>query len=855
MPGTNLTREEAMTRSDLIQVENYEVYLDLTKGDRIFGSETTIKFTAQKNSATFADLIADNIHEITLNGESLAPEKVFSDSRIALSGLQEENTLTVKADCLYMHTGEGLHRFVDPVDGEAYTYSQFEVPDARRVYTTFEQPNLKATYTFTVRTPKHWTVFSNSPTPEPHFEGDSAVFEFSESEKISTYITAIVAGPYVGRTGELTSADGRVIPLGVYCRPSLEKYLDAEEIMDITRRGFEFFENEYGCAYPFRKYDQIFVPEYNAGAMENAGCVTFRDEMLFRATPSEAQVESRANTILHELAHMWFGDLVTMKWWNDLWLNESFAEYMSHLALAEATRWTDSWTGFTMRKDWGMNQDQLPSTHPIVAPIRDLQDVEVNFDGITYAKGAAVLRQLASYVGREAFTEGLRAYFKKHSWSNTVVDDLLNELEAASGRDLSTWAKVWLEEAGVNLMRPEVEVDGNGNYTSVKIRQESFNAGASLRPHRMAVGGYNLNAAGTEMERVFHIELDVTGDLTEVPELVGQARPDVLLLNDGDLTYTKLRLDEYSLENAQKSIDKFTDPLTRSIIMASAWDMTRDAELSPAFFARLVLRELTVEDNSMVMTLQLRNLAHTLSTFVAPADRRELFVEAADALRALAENAKPGSDAQLQTAKMAISYATNEEQLAWVKALHAGEVVLPEFDVNVEIQWALVQKLVAAGVYGEAEIRDMEKEDPTLTGKQRAAGARAQVPTAEVKKATYEACMHDQSLPNDTRINMMRGLWAQAALQPELYSGIVVSFFQDVKNMWESNTHHTAETIALLLFPAPLAGQKDGLEAPQLAAKAWLVKNTEADTSAALIRLISERLDAVERSLRVQAVK
>ena len=853
MPGTNLTREEAMTRSDLLSVSRYAVELDLTRGDEVFGSKTTIKFEAKPGQSTFADLIAKQVRSIELNGRSLDPQQVFADSRIALDDLQESNTLTVDADCLYMHTGEGLHRFVDPVDGEAYTYSQFEVPDARRVYTTFEQPNLKATYTFTVTTPKHWTVFSNSPTPEPRIEGEKAVFEFSETEKMSTYITAIVAGPYVGKTGELTSADGRTIPLGVYCRPSLQEFLDADEIMDITRQGFKFFEAEYGTPYPFRKYDQVFVPEYNAGAMENAGCVTFRDEMLFRSTPTEARVESRANTILHELAHMWFGDLVTMNWWNDLWLNESFAEYMSHLALAEGTRWTEAWTGFMLRKDWGMNQDQLPSTHPIVAPIRDLADVEVNFDGITYAKGAAVLRQLASYVGREAFTAGLREYFKKHSWSNTVLSDLLSELEAASGRDLSAWAKVWLEEAGVNLMRADMKVSEDGTIEKLEVVQESFNAGASLRPHRMAIGGYSFE--GDAMERVMHIELDVTGERTEVPQAVGQQRPDVLLLNDGDLTYTKIRLDEHSLQFAETHIDKFSDPLTRSIIMASAWDMTRDCELAAEKFVNLVLRELPVESNSTVMMLLMRNLHQALSSYIPKGDRERVYAKAADALRKLAEGAQPGSDAQLQLARAAVSWSTTDEQVAWVRDIYEGTTVLEGLKLDVDVKWHLVTKLVSVGVYDVEQVEAMQAEDPTLTGSQRAAGAKAARPSADVKAEVFEACMNDQSLPNDTRIAMMQGLWAQAALRPELYDGLSAKYFEQIADMWAANTHHTAQTIAILLFPAPLAGLVEGDAAPDLQAKAWLESHSESDTSAGLIRMVVERLDGVERALRVQAVK
>ncbi|AOZ72218.1 aminopeptidase N [Boudabousia tangfeifanii] len=853
MPGKNLTREEAMERAELVTVKNYQAALDLTQGDTLFGSETTINFTAKAGASTFLDLVAENVHSVELNGQALDVDQVWADDRIALPELADENTVTVKADCRYMHTGEGLHRFVDPVDGEAYTYSQFEVPDARRVYATFEQPNLKATFQFTVTTPKHWTVFSNSATPEPRFEGDKAVFEFAPCEKISTYITAIVAGPYVGKTGELTSADGRTIPLGVYCRPSLEEYLDADEIMDITRRGFKFFEAEYGHPYPFSKYDQIFVPEYNAGAMENAGCVTFRDEYLWRVKPTEAQIEGRANTILHELAHMWFGDLVTMNWWNDLWLNESFAEYMSHLALTEATRWEDAWTGFMLRKDWGMGQDQLPTTHPIVANIRDLEDVETNFDGITYAKGAAVLRQLASYVGRDAFTEGLRKYFEANAWGNTVLNDLLSKLEEASGRDLSAWAKVWLEEAGVNLMRSEIETDADGNMTKVAILQESFNAGASLRPHRMAVGGYTLNEAGTEMERVFHVELDVDGERTEIPELVGKPRPDVFLLNDDDLTYTKVRLDEASLEAASQNIDKFTQPLPRGIIMASAWDMTRDAEWAAAKFVQLALRELPVETNSMLTSLVLRNLSVALNSYVAPADRPELYALAGGELAKLAQAAEPGSDLQRQITQIAFAFATTDEQLAWVADLYEGKTSLEGLEMDVELKWLALDTLVANRKADEETIVAMEKEDPTLTGSQRAARARASKPGTDHKIEVFDRCM-TEDIANDTRIAMMQGLWAQSSLEPEMYRPLVKRYFENIKQMWKDNSFHSAQTIAILLFP-PLPGEFEGQDAVVTAAKTWLEANPESNTQAGLRRVVSERLDALERSERVQAVK
>lgn len=480
MPAENLTRAEATARAGVVQVHSYDVTLDLTTGPDTFASTTVVRFAATPGASTFIDLIAPAVHEVVLNGRALDVADVFADSRITLPDLAAENELRVVADCAYMTTGEGLHRFVDPVDGEVYLYSQFEVADSRRVFAVFEQPDLKAEFTFTVTAPAHWTVISNSPTPTPEPAGGSnrnggrdegtATWRFAPTPRLSSYVTAIVAGPYHRAEDELTSRDGRTVPLGVLCRASLAEHLDADNVVDVTKAGFAFYEELFDLPYPFAKYDQIFVPEFNAGAMENAGAVTFLENYVFRSKVPEAMVERRAVTILHELAHMWFGDLVTMRWWDDLWLNESFAEYVSTLATAEATRWRSAWTTFSaMEKSWAYRQDQLPSTHPIVADIRDLEDVEVNFDGITYAKGASVLKQLVSWVGRDAFFAGVREYFRKHAWGNTSLRDLLVELEATSGRDLTSWSSLWLERAGVTLLRPRVETDADGVLVAVEI--------------------------------------------------------------------------------------------------------------------------------------------------------------------------------------------------------------------------------------------------------------------------------------------------------------------------------------------------------------------------------------------------
>jgi aminopeptidase N len=576
VPGENLTRLEARARAKNITVRSYDISIDLrdARTSDTFRTVTEVSFLADEGTSTFIDAITHTVHSISLNGISV-DTAAADGARIALDNLQAQNTLIVDADFSYTNTGEGLHKFVDPVDNEVYLYTQFEVPDSRRVFTVFEQPDLKATFAFTITAPNNWQVVSNQPTPEPTASGDLNVFRFSPTPRISSYITALIAGPYSVVRDELVSSDGKTVPLGVFARASMFDYLDSEYVFDITKKGFAYFEEKFGMAYPFEKYDQLFVPEFNAGAMENAGAVTFTETYVFRSKVSDAVRERRVVTILHELAHMWFGDLVTMRWWNDLWLNESFAEWASTIATAEATEWSEAWTTFlAMEKSWAYRQDQLPSTHPVVATINDLEDVQVNFDGITYAKGGSVLKQLVAWVGEEAFFAGVQNYFKTHQWGNTELSDLLAELEATSGRDLVSWSKKWLETAGVNTLRPLIETDQQGVITSFQIEQSAPEDWPTIRPHRLAIGVYDT--VGEKVERVNRVECDIDGALSDVPAMVGLRRGDAIVINDDDLAYAKIRLDEDSLNFALENLSKFASPLTRALVWGAALSRGKD---------------------------------------------------------------------------------------------------------------------------------------------------------------------------------------------------------------------------------------------------------------------------------------
>lgn len=820
----------------MVSTESYVVELDLTApSDTRFGSTTTIRFGAMPGASTFADLVGGEISAITLNGESIDPS-VYADSRIPLSGLQETNELRVEATCAYSHSGEGLHRFVDPADDRPYLYTQFEVPDARRVFTTFEQPDLKATFEMHVTAPSHWQVVSNSPTPEPVPVGDGvARWDFAPTQRMSTYITALVAGEYHVVRDAYHGEHGE-IPLGVFCRQSLVEHLDADDIFLITKQGFEFFEGAFEMAYPFGKYDQLFVPEYNMGAMENAGCVTFRDEMIFRSRQTVAAYESRANTILHEMAHMWFGDLVTMKWWDDLWLNESFAEFAAHHSSVAATRFTDAWTGFTNnRKNWAYRQDQLPSTHPIAADNYDLRAVEANFDGITYAKGASALKQLVAWVGEKDFFAGLRAYFTKHAFSNTQLTDLLVELEEASGRDLHDWAQEWLQTSGVNTLHAEFETDENDAFTAFTVEQTAIEAYPTLRRHRIAIGLYDL--VDGRLARRERVEVDVRGASTSIEELLDHRRPDLILLNDDDLTYAKIRLDERSFNALVESNATFEESLPRALCWGSAWDMTRDAELSSDKFVSLVLAGIGRESDLTAVAALLRQGQSAVNLFTAEADQPALRERWEAGLRGLVEAAEPGSDHQLAFVRGYASAATSPDYLR--ELLDGG---LDGLAVDTDLRWTLVTALARVGDAGEDEIAAELERDHTISGQERAAAARAIRPLAEAKAEAWTRIVEDDATPNETR--RQTALAFQVSGQADVLEPYVDRYLELAETVIEDKGVWIGQVALIYLFPLanPSASTLQRVQA-------WL-ETTSAGPAAK--RYVSEGCDDLARALRAR---
>ena len=845
MSSENLTRDEARSRASFLSTDSYEIRLDLTTDERTFLTETTLRFSSAEARPTFVDLIAESVQEIELNGELLAdPASRFDGARVQLPALAEgENSLRILATGRYMNTGEGLHRFVDPVDDEVYLYTQFEVSDARRMFACFEQPDLKATYALNVTAPAHWRVISNAPTPAPTPAGEgTATWDFAPTERMSTYLVALIAGNYQGGTGEVTTRDGRTIPMGVFARASLAEHVDAQNVIDVTRAGIDFYEEAFDQDFPFRKYDQVFVPEYNMGAMENPGAITYVEAYVFRSDVSDAVRERRDLTILHELAHMWFGDLVTMRWWDDLWLNESFAEYASTLASAEATRWTDSWTTFALsEKGWAYQQDQLPSTHPVVADMVDLEAVETNFDGITYAKGASVLRQLVAYVGREEFFAGVRAYFAKHAWGNTELRDLLVELEATSGRDLGSWAELWLQRAGVNTLTPLIERDEDGTVTRFAISQTAPAEHLTLRPHRLQVGGFSLRDGA--LVRTESLELDVDGDLTEVPELEGR-RADLWLLNDGDLTYAKVRLDEQSLAVAMEHLRDLDDPLARTLLWSAAWDMVRDGELPSRRYQQLVLANITGEFSSSVVRTLLQQL-ETVSGPYAAVDQRALRTEsAADAVWQLAESAEAGSDAQLQYVETFARLARTQEHRHALEGLLGGSVQLPGREIDTDLRWKLVISLAVLGGIDAAGIDEQLSADDTQSGRKHALTAKAALPTEVSKAKAWRRTMEKDTLANESVTAVIQGF--RRVVDDSLLAPYRQRYFSMISQVWQERSNEIATRLVGGYFPHAYGGQ-GVLDA----ADQWLAEAEDAPFG--LRRIIIEGRDTVARQEKVRA--
>ena len=832
MTSANLTRDETAARAAGIRLHTIDVELDL-RGARdadaaTFGTAATLAFEADVD-ATWIDFIGASVDAVIVNGEERAVD--WDGARVHIDDLAAHNTVEIRGTGRYSTSGEGLHRFVDPLDGEVYLYTQYEPADCRRVYPCFEQPDLKARWRFAVAAPADWQVLSNGAEIDREAVAGGVRVRFAETLPLSSYITAVAAGPYHRVEGVWEGPSGAVA-LGVLCRASLASHLDADEILDITRRGLAFFGEAFGLEYPWGKYDQIFVPEYNLGAMENPGLVTFTESYVFRGASTAAQHEARANTILHEMAHMWFGDLTTMRWWDDLWLKESFADFMGAHAAVVAGGFPDAWVTFaSRRKGWAYVQDQLPTTHPIVADIPDLEAAKLNFDGITYAKGASVLKQLVAFVGEEAFFRGARRYFADHAYGNTTLPDLLAALESASDRDLRAWSAAWLQTSGISRLAVEPVADG-----TLALAQ------SDPRPHRLTVGLYGRD--GDRLVRRRGIELDVTAERTTLDASLADEDIVLVVPNDDDRTYAKVRLDDASTDAAAAGLATIDDALARAVVWAALWDATRDGELPVVRYLEIVRRHAPAEPNVALLADALAHADAAIGHYAAAEARSDLAARWLEACWQALWTADAESDAQLAWARAVAAAASRAAGRAdELRAILAGDAAGPDgLRLDHELRWMWLTALSATGRLTAAEADAERDADPSSQGRTAHLTVLAARPDSAVRAAAWHAAWDDESLTNERLSATIAG--ARAGDARRFLAEFDAEYFARIAPTWASRSIEIARRLVIGLFPA-----SDSLDLVD----AWLAEH--ADAPGALRRLIIEQRDGLARDLRVRAAQ
>ena len=823
-PHDNLTEDEARERASLLSNLRYSIFLALSDdpGATTFESTTELDFDSGKAGAeSFIDLAAASVEHVELNGSVVEPSAHrFDGHRLHLSDLRQTgNRLVVRARCSYQVHGIGLHRLSDPVDGRVYVYTHFEPFDAHKVFACFDQPDLKGTVQMSVRAPSTWRICGNARVVATEPDGDHQVTRFNTTPPLPPYLVAVVGGPY-----HVITKEHRNVPLGLWCRESLLEYLDdqAADIFDITSAGLDFFAEYFGHPYPFDEYNQLFVPEFNMGAMENPGCVTFNEAYVFRGRPSETQLTRRAETILHEMAHVCgFGDVATMRWWGDLWLNETFATYMANLATSRVTRFANVWVDFANTvKSVAARQDQLETTHRIADHVPDTDSVRQNFDGITYHKGASVLRQLVAWVGDDAFMRGVQDYFRRFRWGNATLADFLDCLARASGRDVSRFGADWLQTTGMNTLRPLFTVD-DGRYGEFTVEQQAAPAHPTLRAHRIAVGLFDRDGGGA-LRRRRDVELDIDGARTEVPALAGERTADFVLVNDHDLTFAKLRFDERSVNTLLESLSSLDDPLARGLAWAALWDMTRDAELPASRYVEIVARHAPGETEILLVERVIGQALGAIDQFVAPERRQQATQRMHDvALRQLAQ-VPPGSD--VQSAWFRCSSVTSEDDasLARLRALLEEREEVAGLSLDREMRWLLIGVLAAGGAADADRINDEIEMDPTDIGRRRGAACLAARPLAEAKEEAWRILTEPGTAPpphwrlavgRELSLSAMSTIMAGYAIistpvggfmrgrNRELLRPYIARYAERLPHEWERRPVEEAETFTELLFP------------------------------------------------------
>ena len=846
-----LTREEALDRSANVIPDEIDVYVDLANAisnDVAFYSKSTIRFQT-KSPSIFVDLVAHSVEAVRVDGMPANFE--VTDTRVVVNDLPTGRpvSLEIESHCKYSTTGEGLHRYVDPEDGSTYLYTQFEPTDARRAWACFDQPDLKPRWQFRVKAPSEWIVLSNQPEQSRTLDGAFAEVTFMRTPPLSSYITAVVAGPYArvdggkwsGGAGDGGNTD---ISLGVYCRASLSQYLDAKDILTLTRQGLDFYHEHYGFTYPWGKYDQVFVPEYNLGAMENPGCVTFNEKMVSRDTPTRAARQSRANVIFHEMCHMWFGDLVTPQWWDDLWLKESFADNQGSMGLTENTEFETEWATFASgRKEWAYKQDQLPTTHPIAADIPDVEAAKNNFDGITYAKGAAVLKQLVAYVGKEAFFTGAREYFQKHAFGATRMQDFLCALQEASDRDnLQDWARAWLETAGPSTLRVKRSEGG------FMLEQESIDAISgqpALRPHRVNVGFYELQSDALVRTRLEEVTL-AGRTLT----LAAQGDYDLVLANDDDLTYALVELDENEVSTALRYVSTIANATSRAVVWSALWAGVRGARLNPRDYVNAVAEQVPAENDDAVASDLIANALDALLYYMATPERKieakRFANHAIDAIGRSQSQDRKREWAVAATRALNIAGSPTDDQMQFLRDLESANS--PLLTVGPNLAWRARITLAALGAITRKDIALHLQADPSGEAEVFALQAISALPGRIERQKAWTRIL-EEDLANEKMSAILAGLSAGAIGHDA--TGFAGDFFDLAGQYWNSHTIGMGRRFVAGAYPRVIdANRPEEAAALRYMASWWISANESAPP--ALVRLMREAADNLERSFRIQ---
>ena len=832
-PEKGLTQAEAARRAALVKDADYELALSVDGGKVDFTGHEVLRFSLSSPAdGLTVDFTGGRIERLVVNGAAVEAPKPGLFFELPKASLRAgENVVLIDFSHPYSVDGAGLYRFKDPEDDRVYLYSNFEPYDANKMFPCFDQPDLKATFTATVEAPLDWKVVSTSMEEKTSDAGARRTWTFAKTPRISSYVFSVHAGPY-----HVWTSSAGAIPLRLFARESLAKYIPSNEWLEITRQGLAFYGDYFALPYPFKKYDQLIVPDFNAGAMENVGAVTFSERYVFRSTPTLEDREDMAGTVLHEMAHMWFGDLVTMRWWNGLWLNESFATYMASLSTGRATRFRRSWmTFFSSEKLWAYETDQRETTHPIEGSVPDTEQAFANFDGITYGKGASVLKQLAFFLGEDKFRDGVRRYLKKFSYGNAEEKDFFAAMSEASGSGLDAWTKEWLETTGVNTVRAEYAC-AKGRVSSFALAQSSGNG--VLRSHRTAVA----------LDSQEPVSVAYAGARTAVPALVGRPCPALVYPNHGDEDYVKVELDARSLEAVKSGIAALPDPLERMMLWRTLWEMVRDAKWPVSEYQDLVLSALGSEKDFKVASSVLSTVygRHAWSPSVLNYAPKPDYARLEEFFWANTLKSEPGSDFEKLWFDGYVEVASSEAGAARLRGLLDGKALVAGMFIDQDRRWSILTRLGELGVpEAEALVAAELKRDASDLGVKSAITARAARPDLEGKKAWFAKIT---DLDSKASLGELRA--AMAAFYPRTQLGLrgrfVEPFFETLPALVARKDGDFLDDYSRAMFPTLCTSGSAASFA------AFLSKNPA--TKPVVLRALRDARQEEERCVKIRAL-